>query len=270
MKIDHDLHIHTHLSSCCKEKTLQTPAEIILLAEEMGVSTVGFSDHIWENKAARPSDWYRPQDENNISRLRAELSEISTSIRTLVGCEADMRAPGEFSISREFASELDHVLLSCSHFHMRDFVEQPPGHEPGDIARHLLRFFRAGIKSGLASAIAHPFLPCGHVDRFDSIISEISDAEFSEAFTEAARLEVGIEITTAFLPKAAAPFSLETPVRLLSLAKEAGCLFTFGTDAHAPEQQRRLGELDYFARRLELSGKDLIPILRPRQASEPT
>lgn len=262
MKIKHDLHIHTYLSACCKAKTLQTPRNIIRTAEEMEVSTIGFSDHIWENKSAAPSKWYSPQDESHILKLRSELAGVSTDVRTMVGCEADMTAPGVFSISPEFASELDYVLLSCSHFHMRDFVEQPSSHAPRDIARQLVRFFTAAIQSGFASSIAHPFVPCGHIEQFDKIITEISDAEFSEVFSEAASRQVAIEITTAFLPDAGKPFSLETPIRLLTLAREAGCLFTFGTDTHDPARQRRLFELEYFYSRLELDESDLMPQAR--------
>ena len=59
--IDHDMHIHTYLSSCCGDKENQRPAKIIALAAEMGLKTIGFADHIWENPNIEPSDWYRPQ-----------------------------------------------------------------------------------------------------------------------------------------------------------------------------------------------------------------
>ncbi len=236
---------------------------IIRLAEDMGVCVVGFADHIWENKSAEPSDWYRPQDENNILRLRSELLEISSQIQTLAGCEADTAAPGIFSISAEFAEKLDYVLLSCSHFHMRDFVEQPASHAPEDIARQLMKFFVSGVGSGLASSIAHPFVPFGHTEKFDSIIKEISDSEFLDAFGEAASRGVGLEITTKFLPDEGNVFSIETPVRMLSLAKQAGCLFTFGTDAHNPECQRKLYELEYFSSILELSESNIHPAAIP-------
>ena len=35
MKLDHDLHVHTYLSSCCNEKERQVPAAILSLAEDM-------------------------------------------------------------------------------------------------------------------------------------------------------------------------------------------------------------------------------------------
>ncbi|MFC1453498.1 hypothetical protein ACFLSJ_09175 [Verrucomicrobiota bacterium] len=244
LSIDQDLHIHTYLSACCKDKERQRPRSILELAERMRLRTVGFADHIWVNPGLQPSDWYRPQDETQTARLRADLSSVTTGVRVLVGCEAEMIAPGKIGLTPEYARQLDFVLLACSHLHMKDFVEQPASDAPRDVAKHLIRFFIAGVTSGIATSIAHPFLPCGYMEQFDAVIAAIPDSEFLDAFGQAAGRGVGIEVTTGFLP---APgkngFSLDTPVRFLSLAKRAGCRFTFATDAHDPEAQKRLPEL---------------------------
>ena len=116
MNIDHDLHVHTYLSACCEQKERQTPSAILALAEEMGVNTIGFADHIWVNPKLQPSDWYRSQDATQTARLRADLASISTNVRVLVGCEAEMIAPGKIGLTREYAAQLDFVLLACSHF----------------------------------------------------------------------------------------------------------------------------------------------------------
>ncbi len=262
MRITHDLHIHTYLSTCCGDKINQTPRAILALAEEMGVTTIGFSDHVWANPGVPPSDWYRPQDENQIRRLREDLVALETDVRVLVGCEADMRAPGAFGITPELAADLDHVLLACSHFHMRDFVAQPESAAPRDVARHLLAFFISGVTSGLATSIAHPFLPLGHIEQLDAIIATISDGEFAEAFGVAGEHGVGLEITTGFLPGIDGPFSLETPLRFLTLAKQAGCHFTCGSDAHTPARQRELPQLTVLVDALGLTEDDLLPLVR--------
>lgn len=236
MTIKHDLHIHTHLSACCGDKEGMRAGNIIASATARGLDTVGFSDHLWANPAITPSEWYQPQDEQQVVRLRHELLELPEEplIRVLVGCEADMRAPGEFGITPELAASLDFVLLACSHFHMRSFVEQPPERTPEALARHLLRFFRSGVNSGLATSIAHPFMPLGDFDKLDAIHTALDEHELSDALSEAAANGVALEITLVFLPRAGADgkplFSLETPQRLISLAKAAGCKFTFGSD----------------------------------------
>lgn len=261
MKLNQDLHMHTYLSSCCKDKENQTPSNILALAEEMGVETIGFTDHVWSNPDLAPSSWYRSQDEGQISKLREDLSKISTSVHVLVGCEADMTGPGEFGITPELVQKLDFVLLSCSHFHMTESVEQPKGDTPRDVAEHLLAFFISGVTSGLASSIAHPFLPIGHLERLDSIIGAISDSELLDAFGAASEHGVAIEITRHFLPSEKNnSFSIDTPVRLLSLAKQAGCKFTLGTDAHCPSAQRMLPKLAPLIKAVGVTEEDLLYI----------
>ncbi|TFH15104.1 MAG: hypothetical protein E4H02_08560 [Lentisphaerales bacterium] len=259
MKLNHDLHVHTYLSACCGEKRRQTPSAAISLAEQMGVQTIGFADHVWANPDISPSDWYRPQDESQISRLRADLATVSTGIRVLVGCEAETIAPGQFGITLQFAETLDFVLLACSHFHMKDLVAQPESNTPRALAEHMLKFFRSGVSSGLATSIAHPLLPCGRLDEFDAAVDSISDAEFTDAFGLAYDHGVAIEITTGFLPAdSQRPFSIETPVRFLSLAKRAGCKFTLATDAHSPEAQRRLPELARLTDAVGVTAEDML------------
>jgi len=262
MKLDHDLHVHTYLSACCREKERQTPSAVLSLAEEMGVRTIGFADHVWANPALSPSNWYRPQDESQISRLRADLATVSTDVRVLVGCEAEMIAPGKFGIIAEFAQALDFVLLACSHFHMKGFVAQPESPAPRDLAHHMLTFFRSGVSSGLATSIAHPLLPCGHLDRFDEAVALMSDAELLDAFGLAHDHGVAIEITTGFIPTdSCRQFSIETPIRFLSIARQAGCKFTLATDAHSPEAQKKLPDLATLTETVGVTDTDVLPIL---------
>ncbi len=259
MRLDHDLHVHTYLSACCREKERQTPSAILSLAEDMGVNTIGFADHVWVNPNLSPDDWYRPQDESQISKLRADLSTLSTRIRVLVGCEAEMIAPGKIGITPQFAEDLDFVLLACSHFHLKGLVAQPQSHAPRDVAAHMLKFLLSGVSSGLATSIAHPLLPFGYQDQYDSAIATISDAQFLDVFGVAAEHGVALEITTAFL--ATQPedtFSVETPIRFLSIAKQAGCKFTLGTDAHNPEAQKRLPELAAITKAVSITEEDIL------------
>ena len=265
MTIDHDLHVHTYLSDCCHDKEHHRPAEILAVAAEMGVRLIGFADHVWANPDLPASDWYRPQDASQISRLRDDLASVTTDVRVLVGCEAETVRPGQFGITREFAEQLDFVLLACSHFHMTGFVEQPSARTPRGLADHMLAFFRSAVTSGLATSIPHAFLPLGHYDLLDDAVATMSDGEFLDAFGEAADAGVGIEITVSYFPSSKKPsFSIETPMRVLSLARQAGCRFTFGSDAHDGAAQRRLPNLARFVEPLDLTPADLHPITHQR------
>jgi len=269
LKVNHDIHVHTYLSACCPDKAGQRPENILRVAEQMALATVGFADHMWLNHDIEPNDWYGPQDENQIVRLREDLSSVSTDLRVLVGCEAEMIAPGKFGVTSKFADNLDFVLLSCSHFHMKGFVAQPRSDSPRDVAQHMLSFFASGVSSGLATSIAHPFMPLGYVQQYDAVIAAISDAAFLDAFGMAAEHGVGLEVSPIFLPPAAAPtrWNPDTPVRFLRLAKEAGCKFTFGTDAHEPAALRRLSDVAHIASQVGITEEDLLPMLKAGQAS---
>lgn len=258
VKIDQDLHIHTYLSSCCKEKEKQRPAQILSLAGQMGVRIIGFADHMWLNPGLSPSQWYSRQDESQLTRLRADLANISTEVHALVGCEAETVAPGKFGITHQHARALDFVLLSCSHFHMKDFVAQPESDSPRHLANHMLDFFRSAVTSGLPTSIAHPLFPFGYFDLFDAAIESISDSEFMDVFSQAGEHKVALEITVAFKPsKSNARFSMETPVRFLSIARQAGCKFTLGSDSHSPSSQKRLPELAPLLQAIGIEDEDI-------------
>ena len=265
MKLEHDLHVHTYLSACCSDRERQRPRGILSAAEEMGVRTIGFADHVWMNPEVTPSNWYRPQDESQIARLRDDLAEVESSVRVLVGCEADTVGPGRFSITKEFAEGLDFVLLACSHLHMKGFVDQPRSAGARDLADHLLAMFASAVTSGLATSIPHPLLPCGSLEAFDGAVEAMSEGELADAFGLAAEHDVALEVTIGFLPEEPAKFSVETPMRLLSEAKRAGCRFTFGTDAHEPKGQRRLPELSQLVEGVGITEEDLLPLVRTRR-----
>ncbi len=257
--IDHDLHIHTYLSACCSDKENHRPAAILALANELGLKTIGFADHVWVNPDLTPSSWYAAQDASQISKLREDLATIDTDLRVLVGCEAETIAPGKFGITPEFAEQLDFVQLPCSHFHMTNFVAQPRSEKPRDIAEHCLTFFRSAATSGLATVIPHSFLPLGFLDDIEASIDSIADAEFIDAFALAAEGGVAIEITTGYLnpePRRA------SAIRFLTLAKQAGCRFTFGSDAHDLPRMHRLPELVCFIKALGLTEEDILPLVR--------
>ena len=258
--IDHDLHVHTGLSACCHDPEGQTPERIAQTAAGMGVRTVGLADHVWANPDVAPSAWYAPQTIDRIVDLRRRVPAEVAGVRMLVGCEAETIAPGVFGITPETAAQVDFVQLACSHFHMTGFVAQPASARPADVAAHALAFFRSAAASGLATVIPHPFLVLGFLDDFPAIVAAISDEAFGDAFGLAAADGVGIEITVGYLKAGSA--RQDAALRLLTLAKQAGCRFTFGSDAHDPATLTRLGELAFFANALDLTPDDILPLAR--------
>jgi histidinol phosphatase-like PHP family hydrolase len=255
---DHDLHVHTYLSSCCTDKARQTPPNILQRAHALGLRTLGFTDHVWANPEVPCDGWYRPQGPDRIDALRRELAAQELPLRVLVGCEADMAAPGRFGLTPQFAESVDFVLLACNH-DFPEFVEHPSWLTPRAMAERQLRFFRSAVQSGLADVIPHPFFPCSLMDVFEPSVAAVSDQEFLDAFGLAAERGVAMEITTVFFPSALGgvpdrpEWHLDTPLRFLTLARDAGCRFVLGSDAHQLDDMNRLPKLQWFVDRLGLT-----------------
>lgn len=272
MRIDHDLHIHTTLSSCCNDPN-QVPERIIRRCESLGLRTIGFSDHVWQNPYLKPDDWYAPQGPVRFNRLIDELQSLETPLRVLRGCEADTIAPGKYSITPQFAQTLDYVILAANHFHMVRTISQPDELTPAGVARHMITMFRGAAESGFATIIPHILMPMGFWDCYDQAIASLSDTQLLDAFHLAAEHHVAIEITPAYFPPdndhTRKAWSIETPLRVLLLAKLAGCQFVFGSDSHAISRLEHVLVLDYFVQALELSERDIHPIARSAAAPLP-
>ena len=64
--IDHDLHLHSRLSSCSRHPE-QTCENLLRYAKEMGYSHICLTDHFWDSEAGEPSGWYRPQNYEHVT-----------------------------------------------------------------------------------------------------------------------------------------------------------------------------------------------------------
>ena len=262
--VDHDLHVHTILSGCCHDETA-TPHNMIRRAAEAGLRTIGFADHMWDARVPGASPWYRPQDFERIDRMRAALPSDTHGVRVLVGCETEYCGGGKVGISRETAARLDFVLVPHSHLHMTGFVA-PALDGPGAIAALLVERFHEVVELGLATGIAHPFLPLGYEDRTDAALALIPEGVYLDAFGRAADRGISIEITTGFFPSLRGGetdgFHDETFLRVLSLARRAGCLFHFASDTHRLAGVGDGLKLQPFAAALGLTARDVLPLAR--------
>lgn len=266
MQIETDLHIHTTLSACCSDPT-QIVENVVPYLVSLGMKKIAFTDHMWSNPAASPSRWYAPQDGRAILERKERLKDAAFPIPVLFGCEADMNAPDKIGITQEFREKLDIVLLATDHFHMRGFMEGLP--EDGDaksMGAYMMKFFRAGLESGLADILVHPLAPCGNWRKIlPQILGSVSDSEMDEALHLAAEKKIGLELNASLLNalgEEGGPH-WEVYLDLMKKAKKAGCLFTFGSDSHSHDDFRELEAVSRFADAMELTESDLHPLVRP-------
>ena len=181
VSVDHDVHVHTFLSSCSHDPEA-VPERILARAAQCGLRTVGFADHLWDAAVPGASDWYRPQDFVHISRIRDQLPTDTRGVRVLVGCETEYVGGGGVGVSPEVAEQLDFVLVPHSHFHMEGFVRPSDVNTLEGIAELLQQRFAEAIELEVVTGIAHPFLPCGFPEQLDDILAAIEDAQFAELF----------------------------------------------------------------------------------------
>jgi len=266
MVVDHDVHVHTLLSACCTDEALN-PRRAVAEAARLGLATIGFADHLWDSRVPGASRWYRPQDLRHVQRIRAQIPRRTDGVRVLIGCESEYCGGGKVGISPDVAQLFDFVLLPMSHFHMSgDFVRPKGVTSPKSLAGLLVERFKEVVGTGLATGIAHPFLPCGFTDRCDEILALISDAELEECFGLAAEARVSIEVNTGMFPGCRGGqmtgFHDESFLRVLSVAKQAGCLFHFGSDAHRLDQIENVLALGPYAEASGIAPPDIHPLFR--------
>ncbi|MBR7142490.1 MAG: PHP domain-containing protein [Clostridia bacterium] len=224
-----DLHLHTNLSLCAPSTT--TAESYLPYCEQEGIKRIGISNHLYLHLGLE----YTLQSCEQIRALQNR-----TSVQLLFGCEMELHYGRPPMLDRQSASAFDYVLVAPSHIfnqihHYRDFDLSTP-----EKVRHLtIENFKQAcyLDLGVPTAICHPLYPICAPDQ-QEILDGMDDQMLGECYTLAARHEKSIEIhaclyrnTVTLDEEGLSP----SYIRMLSIAKECGCRFHFGSDAHAPE-----------------------------------
>ena len=279
MKIDCDLHMHTHLSLCANETA--TAQNYIDNARRLGIKTLGIADHMWDDEnlpwniagdefSARTIDWgkgYKIQNYSYICQSREEFRQVDCSgIRVLFGCECEYdylrRRP---AITVETAKKLDFIIVPNSHTHLT--MPQRFYHPYEKHIQFMTDAFMDIVNSDVApyiTAVAHPFdAVCCEYDK-NILHNMMTEEQYKECFYAAKQKDIAIEINVSGMKGLTGEQLIELPqTRMFRYAKEVGCKFTFGTDTHSGQDQ-----LDTFvyaekmARILGLTENDLCPITK--------
>jgi len=260
-KIDFDYHVHTTLSSCGTESA--TVENYLELAKTYGLREIGFADHVWDQAVGAPPEWYAPQDVRHVLSLREKLKDIKTDVKLYVGCEAEYDyARGGVSLTEESAEQFDFVIVPNSHTHLvmpKAFYEPHQRH-----ADFMLEAYKNIIKSPVSryiTAMAHPFAAvCCPYNR-NELYGLITDDQYKEIFDETAQKGIAVEINMSCFYKLADDEIASAPeMRMFRLAKERGCRFSFGSDAHANTKHDKYRRTNLIADLLELKDEDVISL----------
>jgi len=232
-KIDHDLHIHSSISSCSSDEN-QIPERLLKYAEETGFRKICLTDHFWDERVEGPNSWYQPQNFVHISK--AKPLPQSDKVQFLFGCETELRHDLVLGISKERFDEFDFVIIPTTHLHFKDFtVTEQDTVSFKSRADAWVRRLDAVLSMDLPFyKIGIPHLTVGLIapqrDQYLEVVKEIPENEMYRLFRQATKVGVGIELNSSVLGFPDEDESLALlPYRI---AKECGCKFYCGSDAH--------------------------------------
>ncbi|MBR6739993.1 MAG: hypothetical protein IKM04_02885 [Clostridia bacterium] len=235
MTVDNDLHIHSTLSSCSGDPE-QTPERILRYAEENSIRTVCITDHFWDEAVEGASGWYKPQNFPHISHSKPLPK--AEGIRFLFGCETELDKFLTLGLSPEKYGEFDFIVIPTTHFHMRGFTLSD-GESADTSARARAWFKRLNAlldmdlpfhKIGLAHLTCQLIAPTH--EEYLEVLNKLPKEELRAVFTKAAGLGVGIELNRSDFSFAEG--DAEAVTRIYKVARDCGCKFYFGSDAHHP------------------------------------
>lgn len=200
-----DPHVHTLWSD-----GFNSIEEMALSAKEKGLRWIAVTDH---------SAGLAVAGGLNAFRLRSQIEKIEDvnrkqgSVRVLKGVEAEILADGTVDVPADLVDELD-IVIGSLHLSMRQSREE------------ITRRYLQAIRHPRVHIIAHPT---------GRLLGQRQgmDAEWEVIFEEASRTGTILEIN-------ANPYRLDLPDYLAALAKEKGCLFSIGSDAHRASQMEFL------------------------------
>lgn len=234
-RIDHDYHIHSHLSSCSGDPT-QTTARLLQYAKENGLQRICVTDHYWDTSVPGGSEWYKPQNFSHIAQS-LPLPEAD-GIDFLFGCESEMREDKVIGVPASRFADFQFIIIPTTHLHMAEFTLHDRNADSAKRAslwlertEHLLSLDLPFYKVG----IAH--LTCNLLDNrsradFLATVQSIPDDDLYRIFNKAAKVGVGIELNQSDM--SFKNHETDTVLRMYRIAKDCGCKFYLGSDAHHP------------------------------------
>ena len=232
---DHDLHIHSSVSPCSGDPA-QTPRRILRYAEENGLKTICLTDHYWDETVPAPHGV-------GVGVSTAQLKNVlplpqTEGIRFLFGIETDMDRDLTIGVGPDMAKELDFIIVPLNHLHMGGFTCRGD-EDAAERAKLTVSRFEALLeaelpfyKVGLAHFTDGLIFPGG---KNTDVLNRIPDAEYRRLFRRTAELGIGVELN---MPAAKAENRVmnwaedRDELRIYILAREEGCKFYFGSDAH--------------------------------------
>ncbi len=237
-KLDHDLHIHSQIS-LCSDHPEQTPQRILRYAVENGLKHICLTDHYWDSHlpVANDFDFYTRQD---LARIQQALPlPQAEGVTFHFGCETDMDKFFTVGVSKEEIDNFEFIIVPTTHLHMPGFTIDEPDFSLECRAALYVKRFEALLDAdlpfgrvGLAHLSCSLMAPAAREDHLN-VLDMVSTEDLTRLFRRAAQQGMGIELNFPSFGYSAQ--ELPRILRPYQIAKECGCKFYFGSDAHTPE-----------------------------------
>lgn len=232
-KVDHDFHIHSTVSPCCHDEA-QTPEAILEYAVKNGYKQICLTNHLWDENVKSEAIWHEKQ---RFECLKSVLPlPQAEGVKFLFGAEADMDYNYILGVSEEALKTLDFIAIPTTHMHLAGNTVRKKIETPDEAADIWLRRLKTLLEKDLPwhkIGIAH--LTCGHIfkARTPEVIKLLPDEELYNIFSKCSDTGVGIELNmkTLFMNDEEKNILL----RPYCIAKDCGCKFYLGSDAHKRE-----------------------------------
>lgn len=237
--VDHDYHIHTQLSACSNDPE-QNAERILQYAKDNRLKRICVTDHYWDRETEGASNWYRPQDFEHISKV-LPLPKAD-GIDFLFGAETEFSKENKIGMPQSRFDSFDFVIIPTTHLHMTGFTLDKDDAECEDTNRiraelwvkkldTLLSLDLPFHKIGIAH-LACPLINKSSPEDYFDVLNRISAEGMERVFAKAADRGCGIELNQSDIGK----MKIEPEIvgRMFRIAKQQGCKFYMGSDAHHP------------------------------------
>lgn len=241
---DHDLHLHSKLS-LCSECGLQTNERILQYAQENGLHTIALANHFWDEKVDGCGG-YGYEIQNYPYICKAKPLPQSDDVHFLFACETEMSKDYVLGLSKERMKEFDFIVIPTTHLHFRNFTLAEEDDTVQGRAKAWVDRFDAVLnmelpfhKIGIAHLTSGCMVKFMWDNRFDphtrllEILQAIPSEDMQRLFRKASKLGVGIELHAGCM-SVVNNENKDVILRPYQIAKECGCKFYCGTDAHKP------------------------------------
>jgi histidinol phosphatase-like PHP family hydrolase len=220
-RIRQDWHVHTHQRGGKPDAIIK---DIIATNEAYGLDLMGISEHI-----DRIDE--RPDFAEVAAGNHREAKAVQTKMTVMVGTESTMINPATCAVGDEIPAQLDYVMVSCNHYHLKH-VENPKPGTPEAYADHYLDMLLGAASLGYVDTIGHPFFHTKlgktlGMEGLHAVIKAYNEERLTEVLKAAAKADMAFEINPRH-----ADHALEWFRDLVQEARRHGTKFTLGTDAH--------------------------------------